>query len=63
MIPSDFSEWKDCIERRCNIPLTEDFAKKRLSIYNDNSNPETQRFVQLYGEEHLQNIISWFKQI
>ena len=63
MIPQTFNDWKDCIVNDCKINLTKDFAKQRLSVYQDSQNPETQRFIKLYGETHFQNIIHWFKQI
>jgi hypothetical protein len=63
MIPQSFSEWQNCIVNSCKINLTKDFAQQRLKIYQDRKNLETQKFIRLYGEAHLQNIINWFKQI
>ncbi|MDC3253835.1 MAG: hypothetical protein P8M17_11355 [Saprospiraceae bacterium] len=61
MIPSSFEEWKNCIVNDCNIKLTEEFTKKRLSIYEDSNHPETKNFEKLYGKQHLNNIIYWLK--
>lgn len=58
-IPKSFEEWRICIEQRCGIPLTLEFAEVRLSIYMDENLPETQRFVKLYGGGHLCNIREW----
>lgn len=63
MIPQTFEEWKNCIVNDCKINLTKGFAKERLSVYQDPQNKETQKFVALYGEQHLQNVINWFSQI
>lgn len=63
MIPQTFEQWKNCIINDCKINLTRDFTKQRLAVYQDPQNHETKKFVQLYGEQHLQNIINWFKQI
>ncbi len=63
MIPQTFEEWKDCITKDCKIKLTSDFAQNRLKIYEDRNKPETQRFIQLYGTDHLNNIIYWLKKI
>lgn len=63
MIPQTFDQWKDCLINDCKIKLTKDFAKKRLEIYEKAENPETKKFVALYGSQHLENIIHWFKQI
>lgn len=63
MIPQTFEEWKDCMVYDCKIKLTKDFAKKRLAVYQDMRNKETQNFVRLYGKSHLRNIINWLKQV
>lgn len=47
----------------CHINLSKAFAQGRLAIYEDKDNRETRKFISLYGEQHLQNIINWFKQI
>ena len=61
MIPTNFKEWKNCIVNECKIKLTNDFVVNRLKIYEDKRNPETRKFIALYGEQHLNNIIYWLK--
>jgi hypothetical protein len=61
MIPQTFNEWTNCIINNCKINITEEFAQQRLAIYLDNKNTETQKFVALYGDQHLQNVITWLK--
>lgn len=63
MIPQTFEQWKNCILHDCKITLTKEFAQQRLAIYNNRKNTETQKFIALYGEQHLINIIQWFHQI
>ncbi len=63
MIPKTFEEWKNCIVNDCKINLTSSFAKKRISIYEDGMHPETIRFVKLYGQNHLNNILYWYSRI
>lgn len=63
MIPQTFEEWKDCIVYDCNIKLTKEFAQKRLAVYQNSKNKETQDFVKLYGRQHLKNIINWYKKV
>lgn len=63
MIPTTFEEWYDCITRRCAIQMTKEFAKERLGVYMDSSHYETKKFIQLYGEQHLENVINWYKRI
>lgn len=63
MIPQTFEEWRKCITQDCKINLTKVFAQERLAVYLEKDNSETKKFVSLYGEEHLMNIINWLKQI
>jgi hypothetical protein len=63
MIPQTFNEWTNCIVNDCKISLTQDFAQQRLVIYQDSKNEETQKFLMLYGEQHLQNVIQWLNMI
>ncbi len=61
MIPGTFESWKNCIVNDCNIKLTADFVKSRLKVYRNKRNPETKKFIALYGEQHLGNIIYWLE--
>lgn len=63
MIPQTFEQWKNCIANDCSINLNKEFAQQRLAVYQKKDHPETQKFVSLYGENHLQNIIHWLKQV
>lgn len=61
MIPQTYDEWKNCVVNDCKIKLTKAFAQSRLKVYEDGRNPETKKFIQLYGEGHLDNVIHWLK--
>lgn len=63
MIPQTFHDWKKCITQDCKIDLTKAYAQKRLTVYLNKDSDETKKFLALYGEQHLNNIINWFKQI
>ena len=63
MIPETFDQWHSCIVNDCKINLTKGFAQSRLSVYMDNNHAETKKFVELYGESHLLNIINWLQRI
>lgn len=63
MIPQTFEQWKNCIENDCKIDLNRNFAQQRLAVYEDRENRETQKFIALYGEQHWQNIIDWYKRV
>lgn len=61
MIPSTFEQWKNCIVNDCKIKLTQNFIAGRLRVYEDKRNNETKKFIQLYGEQHLNNVVYWLK--
>ncbi len=61
MIPQTYNEWSNCVINDCKIKLTKEFAQQRLVVYQNWNNPETTRFVSLYGTAHLQNIITWLE--
>lgn len=63
MIPQTSNEWRNCIENDCKINLTEEFARQRLAVYQDPNNQETLKFISLYGQQHLHNIIIWLNQV
>ena len=63
MIPQTFDEWKHCIINDCKINLTKEFALQRLEVYKDKNHSETKKFVSLYGEQHLNNVILWYSQV
>ncbi len=63
IIPQNFDDWKICIEKKCGIPLTLEFASKRLAVYEDEGLPETKKFIKLYGKDHLEHIKQWFQQV
>lgn len=62
MIPTDFREWKNCIEVSCGIPLTTVFATKRIAELSDANNQHTKEFIRLYGDAYRQQVINWFEQ-
>ena len=63
MLPQTFEEWRNCIVNDCKIDLTKTFAEKRLTVYENGKHPETRKFISLYGEQHLNNIIHWYKMV
>ncbi len=63
MIPQSFEQWVNCITNDCKINLTPEFAQQRLAIYENQEHAETQKFIEMYGEQHLANIINWYKRI
>ena len=59
-LPQTYEQWHHCIRVECGLELTPTYIAERISALNDKKNAHTQRFVKLYGEEHLQRVIAWF---
>jgi hypothetical protein len=63
MVPENFDDWVICITKHCKVNLNSSFAKKRLAVYEDGNHAETKKFKAIYGQQHLENIILWYRQI
>jgi hypothetical protein len=61
MISKTYEEWKFCIIEKCGISLTFEYIEERLSVLSNEQNKERNKFIELYGQEHLNNVIDWFK--
>ncbi len=61
VIPRSYKEWRDCIEVRCKIRLTPAFIRERLAELQDDKHAKTREFARLYGVDHLQRTIAWFR--
>jgi len=59
VIPDSYEAWKQCIETDCQIKITKAYLQTRLSTLKNEKNAETKKFIELYGTEHHQNVVSW----
>ena len=62
-LPKDFAEWRNCIEVLCRTPLTESFVGKRITELGSLDNKLDQKFVELYGEEHREQVLQWYQKV
>jgi hypothetical protein len=62
LIPQNYEEWRHCITVSCGLSLTPAYIADRIAALNDTNDYSTQRFVQLYGQQHLTQVIRWFEQ-
>lgn len=60
--PTSYEQWRHCIEVRGGIRLTQSYISKRLSEMEDDKHVKTREFSRLYGSDHLQRTIAWFRQ-
>jgi len=61
MIPTNYAQWRECIEVHCKIQLTTTFVEERLTELLDADHPKTATFEELYGADHLRRTIEWFR--
>ena len=61
VIPLSYKQWRNCIEVRCKIRLTPAFIRERLAELQDGKHAKTREFARLYGVDHLQRTIAWFR--
>jgi len=61
MIPQTYPDWLRCITTDCGIRLTPEFIAERLRELSDEKHPKTIEFTRLYGQQHMENVIHWFK--
>jgi hypothetical protein len=60
LIPSNYAEWRHCIEKKCGLALTPDYIATRLAALRDDRDAHTREFRRIYGEAHLRATIAWF---
>jgi len=60
-IPQTYEAWRHCIEVGCAIPLTAEFLAGRIRVLTQGEAEETLRFRKLYGDEHWQRVLHWFR--
>lgn len=58
---SSYNDWKNCITELCGIPLTSVYIEERINQLNDRSNYHTEKFIEIWGESHLRQVIAWFE--
>ncbi|MEM7525815.1 MAG: hypothetical protein AAF360_19080 [Pseudomonadota bacterium] len=59
---NSYEDWKQCITVACDIPLTADYVDQRLAALRDRGDLHTRKFVDQWGEAHLERVIGWFDQ-
>ena len=57
-----YEEWKACISSGGGI-RTNDAVRKRIAALGNPDLPETRRFVESYGSDHLQQVLRWLERL
>lgn len=58
---NDFNEWRQAITIRCGLELTRAYCHERVEALLDPAISSTKNFIDTYGEEYLQQVITWFR--
>ncbi|MEM1146620.1 MAG: hypothetical protein AAGA72_01145 [Pseudomonadota bacterium] len=59
--PSNYEDWKHCITVECGIALTPEYIEGRIQALNDAQDLHTKKFIDQWGRDHLNRVISWFE--
>ncbi len=62
IIPQSYEEWRHCIVVECGLDLTSSFIEERISSLQNDRDSHTRQLARLYGQQHLQKVLSWFMQ-
>lgn len=63
LIMETYDSWKQCLSRNLGSQLTRPFVRERIATLSNKGQVETKKFTQAYGNERLEKVISWFKQL
>jgi len=58
---TDFEEWRRAITLRCGLTLSRDYCAERIAALQNEAVPSTRSFIETYGENYRQTVISWFE--
>ncbi len=59
--PQSYDQWRRCITVDCGIDLTDGFIEARLQALGDPTDVGTAKFVELYGDAYLKQVVVWFE--
>lgn len=59
-IPQNYTEWRYCITVTCGLELTSEFIDKRITALENVSDFKTKQYIELYGSQYHQLVLSWF---
>ncbi len=59
---TDFDEWRQAITIRCGLTLSRDYCAERIAALRDDAVTSTRNFIETYGENYRELVISWFEQ-
>lgn len=61
-IPQSYEEWVHCITVKCGLELTPEYIEKRISALQNMADFKTKQYIDTYGNQYHQLVLSWFIQ-
>lgn len=62
LVPTSYEDWRHCITVKCGIPLTQAYVAERLAALNNQSDYQTEKFINRWGAAHHARTMAWFEQ-
>lgn len=62
-ITDSYESWKRCITQNLGSELTLSFVQERVRTLGKKADPETKKFISIYGPERAAQVHSWFMQL
>ena len=60
--PASCEDWKHCITVKRGIPLTSAYVAERLAALRNQSDYQTEKFINRWGAAHHARAVAWFEQ-
>jgi hypothetical protein len=57
-----YHEWRSAITGPCGLTLTKEYCEERIATPMDEKAPGTKPFIETYGPDYRDQVISWFRQ-
>ncbi|BBM86404.1 hypothetical protein [Candidatus Uabimicrobium amorphum] len=61
VIPNTYEEWLILVKSKVPEVLSKKSIEKRIQVLSNSNNSEAVEFRDLYGDEHRQRVVSWFR--
>jgi hypothetical protein len=62
-ITDSYESWKRCLAQNLGQELTLNFVQERVRTLGKKTDPETKKFISIYGPERAAQVLSWFTQL
>lgn len=57
-----YAHWRSVMTDEAGLSLTADYCRERIEALTDEKDASTKAFVDAYGNEHRNQVVTWFEQ-